>query len=152
MHRRFVLLLACVAATAIPALAQTQAHPPHPQGTAHPSHGQMDPALHALLHGTWTGTVTPSTGAPVKLQVAVATDKQGNTSLKVSGDPSLKAGASTDVKLDDKGLHWTQALAGETCAATAKIEGQEHHGAASLTGKMACGKTELPFALEKTKG
>jgi len=155
MTRRFALLLAFVVAGVSPAFAQNQgqAHPQHPQTAPHhPLQGQMDPAMHALLHGTWTGTVTSSEGSPTKMQLAVATDEQGMMSVKISGDPSLKIGPSTDLKVDEQGLHWTQALAGETCTATAALEGQDPHGPGSLKGKMACRNREIPFALEKTKG
>jgi len=160
MIRRLAMLLALVTAGFVPALAQTQTqtHPPHPQGRPHDpaAHPPMDPALHAALHaqfhGSWTGTVTSPDGVSTKLHLAVANDKQGKLTLKVSADRPMKTGPATNVTFDPQGLHWTQAIAGASCKATAVVEAAAHHGPEAMKGTMACAHGEIPFALQKTKG
>lgn len=158
MIRRAVLIAAIVGAGLAPVLAQTQArpHPQHPAGQPHDrsSHPPMDPALHAALHarlvGNWSGTFTGTDATPAKLQVAIASDKQGQMTLKLATDRVLKAGAASEVALDSHGLHWTQALTGTSCKATATVEtAAAHHGTDTLKGKMTCGQQELTFALQK---
>src|SRR4030095_6368762 len=98
----------------VPAQIQTLTHPPHPQGKPHDpaSHPPMDPALHAALHarlvGNWSGTITGADASSTKLQVAIASGKQGQMTLKLATDRSLKAGDASEVALDSDGLHWTQ--------------------------------------------
>jgi hypothetical protein len=160
MIRRLAMIMSLAVGSSVPALAQTQTqtHPPHPQGRPHDpaSHPPMDPALHAALHarlhGNWTGTVTSADGVARKLQLAVATDKQGKVTLKVNADRSMNAGSATDVTLDAKGLHWTQPVSGSSCQATAVLEAPAHHGPDAMKGTMACGHGEIPFALQKMKG
>ena len=160
MIRRAALVAAFVAAGFAPVLAQTQnpPHPPHPQGQPHDpaSHPPMDPALHAALHarmvGNWSGTLTGVDAASTKLQVAIATDKQGQMTLKLVTDRALKAGAANEVALDGHGLHWTQALSGQSCKATATVEAAAaHHGADTMKGTMMCGQQEMTFALQKNQ-
>lgn len=160
MIRRAALVAAFVAAGFAPVLAQTQTrpHPPHPQGQPHhppASHPPMDPALHAALHarlvGNWSGTLTGVDAAPTKLQVAIASDKNGQMTLKLATDRSLKAGAATDVALERHGLHWTQALTGKPCKATASVEAAAHHGTDTMKGTMTCGQQEMTFSLQKNQ-
>jgi hypothetical protein len=158
MIRRAALIAALVAAGLAPVLAQTQTrpHPQHPPGQPHerPAHPPMDPALHAALHarlvGNWSGTITGADAASTKLQVAIASGKQGQMTLKLATDRSLKPGAASEVALDTHGLHWTQALTGTSCKATATVEAAAaHHGTDMLKGKMTCGQQEMTFALQK---
>jgi hypothetical protein len=160
MIRRVALIVSFAVASFVPTLAQTQTqtHPPHPQGKPHDpaDHKPMDPALHAALHarlhGTWTGMVTSSDGIASKLQMAIATDKQGKTTVKMTTDRSMKTGSATDVALDAQGLHWTQPISGASCKATAVLEAAAHHGPDAMKGTLVCGHGEIPFALQKTKG
>jgi len=158
MIRRTVLAAAFVAATFAPVLAQTQTrpHPQHPPGQPHqrPSHPPMDPALHAALHaqlvGDWSGTIHGTDGATTKLQVAIASGKEGQMTLKLAADRSLKAGAASDVALDSHGLRWTQSLTGQSCKASAGLDtAAPHHGAQTMKGTMTCGQQEMTFTLQK---
>ena len=158
MIRSHALLLSMVMAGSVSALAQTQSqsHPRHPQGTSHGAHPAMDPvthaALHARLHGTWTGVVTTSDGASTQLQLAFASDAQGQLTLKISGDQPLKTWPAATVALDSEGLRWTQPIGGASCTATAVLKASAHHGPDAMKGTMACGNGDVPFVLQKTKG
>jgi len=160
MIRSHALLLSVVMASSVSALAQTQtqSHPKHPQGTPHDrsAHPPMDPALHAALHarlhGTWTGEIRSLDGAPAKLQLAFAADKQGQLTLTSSGDQPLTAGPAAEVILDPQGIRWTHSFAGASCKATAVLEAPAHHGPDAMKGTMACGRGDMPFVLQKTKG
>ena len=158
MIRRAVLIAAVVATGLAPVVAQTQTrpHPPHPQGQPHDpaAHPALDPALHAALHaqlvGNWSGTITGADAAPAKLQVAIATDKQGQTTLTLATDRSLKAGVASEVALDSHGLHWTQPLNGKSCKATAPMQAAAaHHETDTMKGTMTCGQQEMAFTLKK---
>ena len=159
MIRRAAFIAVIVATGFAPGLAQTQTrpHPPHPQGQPHDqaSHPRLDPALHAALHarlvGNWSGTLTGGDAASTKLQVAIANDKKGQMTLKLATDRSLNAGAASDVALDRQGLHWTQALTGKPCKATASLETAAHHGADTMKGTMTCGEQEMTFSLQKNQ-
>ncbi len=127
MPRRLAVLVALAVASAIPAMAQTQSHPPHSSGGSHDPAGHMpvDPEVHAAMHaqllGTWSGTLTSTGGSPSTLHLVIANDKQGKLTVKMSADPSMKAGAASNVEIDALGLHWTQALADASCKATAAV-------------------------------
>ena len=157
MIRRLAVAISFVAISAAPALAQAQTHPPHPTGAPHDptTHPPMDPALHAALHarfhGDWVGTMSPTTGSQMNMKLAVANDKQGKTTLKLTGLPAGSAGSAQDVSLDEHGLHWTQQLAGSSCKATAILGPAPHHGADTITGRMDCDQGPMTFALQKAK-
>src|SRR5438128_1687157 len=109
MLRRLAVLISFAAASAIPAMAQTPSHPPHSPGGSHDpaAHMPVDPAVHAAMHGqllgTWSGTLTSTGGSPSTLHLAIADDKQGKLTVKVSADPAMKAGAASDVEIDALG-------------------------------------------------
>ena len=160
MIRLAALVAAFVAAGLAPVLAQTQTplHPPHPQGRPHDpaSHPPMDPALHAALHarlvGNWSGAITAADATSTKLQMAIASGKEGEMTLRLTADRSLKAGAASEVALDGHGLHWTQNLTGKSCKATATLEAAAaHHGTDTMKGTMTCGQQEMMFALQKNQ-
>lgn len=114
----------------------------------------MDPALHAALHarlaGDWSGTINSADAAVMKLQVAIASGKDGQMTVKLAADDSLKAGAATDLALDSQGLRWTQSLTGQSCKASASLESAAaHHGAQRMKGTMTCGQQEMTFTLHK---
>src|SRR5258708_9167730 len=119
-------------------------------------HMPVDPAVHAAMHaqllGTWSGTLTSTAGSPSTLHLVIANDKQGKLTVKMSADPSMKAGAASDVEIDLLGLHWTQALADTSCKATAALDAANHHPPETVSGTVACEHSELAFALHRTKG
>ena len=160
MLRRLAVLVSFAVASVIPATAQTQSHPPHSQGGSHDPaahmHMPVDPAVHAAMHaqllGNWSGTLTSTGGSPITLQLAIANDKQGKLTVKMSADRSMKAGAASDVAIDALGLHWMQALSDTSCKATAVLDAATHHAPETVRGTMACEHGELAFALHRTKG
>ena len=106
--------------------------------------------MHAQLLGSWSGTSTSTGGSPITLQLAITNDKQGKMTVKMSADPSMKAGTSSNVEIDALGLHWTQALADTSCKATAVLDAS-HHAPETVRGSMACEHGEISFALRRTK-
>ena len=149
------ILITVVAVTA-PVLAQTQGHPQHPQGQPHnPNHPAMDPALHALLHGrlsgSWSGTLTRSDAVPTKLDLAIATDKKGQLTLTMKNAGPVKAGAATNVQLDETGLRWAQPVSGQDCKAKASLDPVTHHGPETMKGTMMCGTQEMAFVMTKAQ-
>jgi hypothetical protein len=103
------------------------------------------------LLGNWSGTLTSTGGSPITLQLAIANDKQGQMTVKMNTDRSMKAGPTSDVAIDALGLHWTQALSDTSCKATAVLDAT-HHAPETVRGTLACEHGELAFALHRTKG
>ena len=157
MIRSLGLTVSVLLAGAIPALAQT--HPPtHAQGRSHDQsdHVPLDPAQHAAMHalllGTWTGTSSLPGAVSRKLDLAVGHDKLGNVTLEMTADPMVRVGAASKVAIDGGILHWTQAIAGSECQATATVNGSTALRPETLKGTMACEQGEVTFTLRKTKG
>jgi hypothetical protein len=158
MIRRVAVLIALVSAAFMPVLAQTQAHPPHPSGKPHnPSeHLPLDPATHAAMHarllGNWSGTLSSIGSRPTEMQLAIVEDKQGNMAIKMKAAQHMKAGPASDIAVHEDGLHWTQALSGASCKATAGLETGSHHGPETMKGTMACARGDVAFTVHKIKG
>jgi len=115
----------------------------------------LDPAahaaLHALVHGTWSGAWSPTDAGPAKLQLAIASEKDGRLTVKMTTDGPMKAGAASDIAIDAHGLHWTQTLAGSSCKAAAALEPTTHHEAETMKGTLTCENRDIAFVLRKTK-
>ena len=158
MLRRLAVLVSLAVASTIPATAQTQSPPPHSPGGSHdpaahmPVDSEVHAAMHAQLLGRWSGTLTSTGGSPSTLHLAIANDKQGKLTVKMSADRSMKAGPASDVAIDALGLHWRQALSDTSCKATAVLDAATHHAPETVRGTMACEHGELAFALHRTKG
>jgi hypothetical protein len=86
------------------------------------------------------------------MQLAIVEDKHGSMAIKVKSAPNVKAGSASDIALDESGLHWTQALSGSSCKATAMLDVASHHAPDTMRGTMACDHSEVAFTLHKTKG
>ena len=157
MIRSLVLSAYVFVAGVAPAMGQT--HPQtHPQGRPHDQSGHtpMDPAqhaaMHALLHGSWQGTSSSPEGVSGKLNLAVASDKQGNLTLKMKADQPIRVGAASNLAIDGNKLQWTQAVSGKPCEASAVVSAATDDVPQSMRGTMACEHGEIAFALHKTKG
>jgi hypothetical protein len=115
----------------------------------------MDPQQHALMHalllGTWTGTLTSSDGSATPLDLAATNDKHGELTLRLASAQSKAVGAASDVTLDGHRLRWTQALSGMSCKVSAVMTGATEQTAGMMKGTMACADSELAFALQKKK-
>ena len=156
MIRRIALIAALLGAGLAPLLAQTQTrpHPSHPQGQPHdPAHPPMDPAPHAALHarlvGNWSGTLTAAS-TESKVQVVIASGKNGQLTIKTKTSGPMKAGDATAIAIDDTGgLRWTQSMSGMNCEAAVAVEAAAHHGRDTMKGTMTCGAQEMSFAVTK---
>ena len=116
MIRGLALTASFLLAGAVPALAQTHSHShtgtySHPPGHIRPDSGQHA-AMHALLHGSWQGTLSSAQGVSSGLHLSVAHDSLRNVTLRMSTDQPLRAGAASNVMIDGAKLHWTQNLSG----------------------------------------
>ncbi|HYT69139.1 MAG TPA: hypothetical protein VEL51_22140 [Vicinamibacterales bacterium] len=157
MIRSLGLTVCVLLAGAILALSQT--HPPeHAQSRTHDHSGHiaLDPAQHAAIHarllGNWTGTSSFPGAVSRKLDLAVGHDKLGNVTLEMTAEPTVRVGAASKVAIDGGTLHWTQAVAGSECQATAVVKAPTALRPETLKGTMACEQGEVTFALRKTKG
>jgi hypothetical protein len=134
-----------------------QSHPPgHPQGGQHgPDHkrpgGAMDPALHALLHGTWVGSSSVEGSAPSKLQLAVSQDKLGNVIFKMTADRALRFGAAESIAAEGNSVQWTQDVSGTPCKAKAVLSLATTAVPQTMKGSLSCAGGDIPFTLQKTK-
>src|SRR5262245_49568736 len=95
MHR-----LAFAAFLVYAAAAAAAQHPQHLAGSGHDrsDHPSMDPeqhaVLHALMHGTWTGSLSSSDGSS-PLDFVVGADRHGAVTFKMSGPARL--GEATNI-------------------------------------------------------
>jgi hypothetical protein len=157
MIRSLALTVSFSLAAAGLALAQTHA-PSHAQGRPHDSsdHAAVDPsqhaAMHALMHGNWTGVSISRAGMSRKLDLIVANDKRGNLTLRMTTEQPVRVGSAKHVNLEGRTLTWTQDYSGAPCKATAVVSAATDLVPETLKGTMACHQGEITFALQKTKG
>jgi len=154
MIRPLLTASLCVACAA-PALAQS--HPiPHPRPHPHDSLAHPRPdsahhaALHALLHGAWTGTLTSPHGSSEAFHLSVAHDSLRHEALKVMADHALRAGAASRFAMSGDTLRWTQELNGKSCTATATVTPATPSDSGVLRGTVACADGTRSFLLRKT--
>src|SRR5262245_20552119 len=98
--RNLVLASSLVLAAAIAVSAQN--HPQsHSDGRSHDgsAHVSMNPALHALLHGDWQGTMTTPGGVSNAVALRVASD-QSKLTFRMASDQASRLGASSEVVRD----------------------------------------------------
>lgn len=155
MIRTIALTASFLLAGTLPALAQ--AHPPgHGQGHPHgPGHVRPDSAhhaaLHALLHGSWTGSVTSPHGVSRGLDLSVARDSLRKLLVSMSMGQPIRAGLASNFVMDGATIRWTQDLSGASCTASAVLSAVEVP-AAMIEGKLACEDGESTFTLRKKTG
>lgn len=140
-------------------LALAQTHPPsHSQGRPHDSsdHAAIDPsqhaAMHALMHGNWTGASISRAGVSRKLDLMVARDRLGNLTLQMTTEQPVRVGSATHVNIEGSTLTWTQDYSGAPCNATAVVSAATELAPETMKGTMTCQQGEITFALQKTKG
>jgi hypothetical protein len=158
MIRSLALTVSFSLAVAGLALAQTH-QPSHSQGRPpHDSsdHAAVDPgqhaAMHALVHGYWTGASISRAGVSQKLDLIVANDKLGNLTLQMTTDERVRVGSAKHVNIEGSTLTWTQDYSGAPCNATAVVSPATKLVPETMKGTMACQQGEITFALQKTKG
>jgi len=138
----------------VAAQGHPQGHPgtqQHPPGHVPPS-GPMDPALPALLHSTWNGTLTAAKGATSPVTLKVATDKDGKAVLAMTGSSDLLVGAASVVAVENHKLRWQLEMSGKPCQATADLPQATPHGPKTpqmMTGTLVCDQERMSFALTK---
>jgi hypothetical protein len=151
MTLRFGLTATLVLAGSMTLLAQRHDNT-HPQGQPHGPHDVIDLQLHAAMHslvGTWTGTLSSANG-PETMHLVAADNSDGRLILRVTSD-SANFGPASDVTVSGKAVRWTQALAGESCRASASLAAAKASLPETLNGAMTCAGTRVPFTLQKTK-
>ena len=155
MIRGLALSASFLLAGAAPILAQPHS-PSHVRTHSHhPGHVRPDSAhhaaMHALLHGSWTGSFSSAPGVSSGLDLAVAGDTVWKVTFRMSPDQPIRAGIASNFVMDGKTLHWTQELSGAPCKATAVLTTTTPL-VPEMKGRMACGHGEITFTLRKTAG
>jgi hypothetical protein len=151
MTRRLNLTATLVVAGSLTLLAQDHTGT-HPQGHPHGPHDAIDPKLHATMHsllGTWTGTLTSANG-PEMMRLVAANNPDGHLTLTFTSD-SAHFGPASGVALKGSAIRWTQALADQSCGASASLAQAKEKSPETLKGSLNCAGTKVPFTLEKTK-
>lgn len=156
MVRRSALAVSFILVGAVPALAQT--HPrPHDKGHPHgPGHVRPDSAehsaLHALLHGSWTGTLRSPQGVSSGLDLSVVYDSLRIATVQLRADKSIRVGGASHFTVTGDKLQWTQDVAGASCKATAVLNAATTLVAGVMEGKVACEDGESTFTLRRKTG
>jgi hypothetical protein len=108
--------------------------------------------MHALFHGSWTGTVSSQQGIASGLEMSVTQDSRRNVILATRADAALELGPATDVMVEGNKLQWTQALGGESCKATGILSPRTPSTPEAIKGNMVCEGGEMTFVLRKKTG
>ena len=157
MTRALALTAALLLVSAASASAQThhsggaRTHPPHA-----PGHERPDPAhhaaMHALLTGRWSGTVTSAQGITSDLTLAVAHDSVQGMTLTTDAGERIPAAKISNVAMEGTRLEWTQDLSGAKCKASAVVSPATQLEPETVKGKMTCADGDRTFVLRKTTG
>jgi hypothetical protein len=156
MIRGLAVTVSLLLAGTAPALAQThtrshgQAHP-HGPGHVRPD-SATHAAMHARLHGSWTGTFKSHQGDSSAMDISVAHDSLRKVTLRVSTDRPTQTGTVSDFVMNGDKLSWTQELSGASCKATAVLSSATPLATEMMKGRMACEHGEITFTLHKKSG
>lgn len=156
MTRALALTAALLLAGATSARAQTHhsGAPTHPRHA--PGHERPDPAhhaaMHALLTGRWSGTVTSAQGITSSFTVAVAHDSLQGMTLTTATGERIPVAKITNITMDGTRLQWTQDLSGTSCKATATVSPATQLERETVRGTMTCDDGDRTFVLRKTTG
>jgi hypothetical protein len=162
MIRGFALAALFVVTGSAPALAQTNRHGPghvRPDSSKHHPHGPghvrpdsaTHAAMHAMLHGSWVGTLTSPNGASSTMSLSVSRDSVRGLALTVSTAETKRAGAARDLVMVGDTIRWTQDLSGVACKASALMTSARAAAPQALKGKLACDNVESTFTLKKAE-
>ena len=156
MTRALALTAALLLASAVSAGAQAhhsgaRTHPPHAPGHERPDSAHHA-AMHALLTGRWTGTVTSRQGITSDLTLSVAHDSLQGMTLTTDTGERIPAAKINHFALDGTRLQWTQDLSGAPCRATAVLSPATQLDRETVRGKMVCADGDRTFVLRKTTG
>jgi len=120
--RRFLAVAALLAATALPAAAQTPT--PKPSLTA--------ASVEKALIGTWECPYQSEQAPPGLLRLVIEKDTAWKATLGVITDQDIPAGEVQELKVDGEHISWVQEIMGMTCRTSATLE------AGSLKGDTSC--------------
>ena len=156
MTRALALTAALLLASAASAGAQThhsgaRTHPPHAPGHERPDSAHHA-AMHALLTGRWSGTVTSAQGITSNLTLAVSHDSLQGMTLTTDSGERIPASRITNLGIEGTKLQWTQDLSGASCKATAVLSPATQLDRETVKGKMTCPDGDRTFVLRKTAG
>jgi hypothetical protein len=153
---RLALAASFLLVSASPALAQTHSRPhvpPYPHGAGHVRpDSATHAAMHARLHGNWTGTLSAYRGVSSSLEISVVHDALRNALITLRAERPIQAGAVSDVVMTRDTLQWTQDLSGASCKATAVVSPAMPDVPETMNGKMDCPDGEVTFTLQKRTG
>ena len=121
-------------------------HPPfiHPPGHTPPD-SATHAALHALMHGSWTGVVAAPNAEGRALMQEVK--PQGQMTFVFRADDTDERSASNFAIRGDT-LQWTQQLKYKTCTASTLLSAVARTPE-TIAGTMVCDHDNLPFKLQK---
>ena len=145
-------IAAAFALTLIVAPARAQSHPgSHSMTHPHDSlaHPPMAPALHALLHGTWTGNLVSARGSS-EMRLSIANDSLHGARVKLVSAPAGLPGSSSTLAIRGDTLRWQQQLTDKTCPATAILSTLKPTADPLMKGSLACEGGDMTFVLHKT--
>lgn len=156
MTRALALTAALLLAGATSALAQTHhsgapTHPRHAPGHERPDSAHHA-AMHALLTGRWSGTVTSAQGITSSLTLALAHDSLQGMTLTTDTGERIPTAKISNIAMEGTRLQWTQDLSGASCKATAILRPATQLDRETVTGKMTCADGDRTFVLRKTTG
>ena len=156
MIRGLALTASLLFVGAVPAFGQThhsgtRTHPPHGPGHVRPDSAHHA-AMHALLTGRWSGTVTSAQGVTRDLTLSVAHDSLEGMTLTTDTGERIPAPKVSNVAIEGTRLQWTQDLSGASCKATAVITAATQLERETVKGKMTCADGDRTFILRKTTG
>lgn len=156
MTRALALTAALLLASATSAVAQTHhsgapTHPRHAPGHERPDSAHHA-AMHALLTGRWTGTVTSAQGITSDLTLAVAHDSLQGMTLTTGTGERIPVARISNLAIEGTRLQWTHDLSGASCTATAVLSPATQRDRETVKGKMTCADGDRTFILRKTTG
>src|SRR5206468_2215805 len=126
MIRRICVCFSLIVAGALPAAGQT--HPashiathPHDSLGHTPMDSARHAALHALLHGSWTGTFKSAHGDSTGMELSVGFDSASMVKLAMSIHQHPQLGTAGDFAMRGDTIRWTQVVEGKPCRTTALV-------------------------------
>ena len=154
--RGLALTASLLLAGALPAFGQTHhsgppTHPRHASGHERPDSAHHA-AMHALLTGRWSGTVTSAQGITSNLTLAVAHDSVQGMTLTTDAGERIPASKISNVAMEGTRLEWTQDLSGAKCKASALVSPATQLERETVKGTMICADGDRTFVLRKTTG
>jgi hypothetical protein len=85
------------------------------------------------------------------MQMAVAHDSLLKLLLTINGAKRTGGATASDFMIQGDTLHWTQALSGATCRATAVLTAATP-AVPEMNGRMVCPDSAVTFSLRKKTG